>query len=236
MLMICGAEVYRVENTLNMMARAYGAEKSSIFVITSNIVISMDLPGGIHATDTRRILKSGKMDFYCLEKLNAISRQYCTKPIPLPELKRQVDACSVGVSHWWVLFGSVLAAGAFCVFFGGTLLEGIVAAISALIIYFFQFKVAAILSNSMLFNLATAFALGTFIFTLSAILPYVNADRVLIGDIMLLIPGVAMTNSLRDILLGDTISGTMRLVETLMWAVGLALGMMLSMWFVGGIF
>lgn len=40
----------------------------------------------------------------------------------------------------------------------------------------------------------------------------------MIGDIMLLIPGILMTNSIRDILIGDTISGVMRLVESLLWA------------------
>ena len=50
------------------------------------------------------------------------------------------------------------------------------------------------------------------------------------GDIMLLIPGVAMTNATRDMLSGDTISGVMRFVESLLWAVALALGFMAAIW------
>ena len=53
----------------------------------------------------------------------------------------------------------------------------------------------------------------------------------MIGDIMLLIPGILMTNSIRDILIGDTISGVMRLVESLLWAGALAC----AIWFVGGV-
>ena len=56
----------------------------------------------------------------------------------------------------------------------------------------------------------------------------------MIGDIMLLIPGIAMTNSIRDILIGDTISGIMRLIETLLWAAALALGFMISIAVIGG--
>ena len=51
-----------------------------------------------------------------------------------------------------------------------------------------------------------------------------SADKILIGVIMLLIPGVATTNSARDMLVGHTISGLLRLAESLLLAGALALG------------
>lgn len=51
---------------------------------------------------------------------------------------------------------------------------------------------------------------------------------------MLLIPGIPMTNAVRDILVGDTISGIMRLVETLLWAGALACGFMAAIFIIGG--
>ena len=45
---------------------------------------------------------------------------------------------------------------------------------------------------------------------------------------MLLIPGIAITNSIRDMLIGDTLSGTMRFIESLIWAVAIAGGFMLA--------
>ena len=62
-----------------------------------------------------------------------------------------------------------------------------------------------------------------------------HADKVLIGIIMLLIPGIMLTNSIRDILLGDIISGSLRLVEAILIASTLALGMMAAIWLMGGI-
>lgn len=55
----------------------------------------------------------------------------------------------------------------------------------------------------------------------------------MIGDIMLLIPGIAITNSIRDMLMGDTIAGIMRLIESILWAGALASGFMASIWMVG---
>ena len=47
-----------------------------------------------------------------------------------------------------------------------------------------------------------------------------------IGDIMLLIPGLMSTNAIRDVLIGDTLSGIIRLIAALLLAAALALGFM----------
>lgn len=64
--------------------------------------------------------------------------------------------------------------------------------------------------------------------------PLLHADMVLIGVIMLLVPGIPFTNAIRDILLGDIISGSLRLVEAVLLAAMLALGMMAAIWLMGG--
>ena len=57
----------------------------------------------------------------------------------------------------------------------------------------------------------------------------------MIGEVMLLIPGIAMTNSIRDMLLGDTMSGILRLCEALLMAISIALGFGISIILLGGI-
>ena len=61
-------------------------------------------------------------------------------------------------------------------------------------------------------------------------------DKIIIGDIMLLIPGLAMTNAIRNILSGNTISGFIRLAESLIWTGSIAGGFMLAMLAAGLIF
>ena len=69
-------------------------------------------------------------------------------------------------------------------------------------------------------------AVGISITLCAFFLPELHADKILIGDIMLLIPGLAMTNAVRDTMVGSPISGAMRLIETLLWAGALAMGFM----------
>lgn len=56
------------------------------------------------------------------------------------------------------------------------------------------------------FNVACSFVTGTFVSLINRIVPGLHVNQILIGDIMVLIPGVAITNSIRYILSGDIIS------------------------------
>ena len=62
-----------------------------------------------------------------------------------------------------------------------------------------------------------------------------NADKVMIGSIMLLVPGINLMNSLRDMMCGDIITGILRLAEALMVAVAIAAGFGIAIMMLGGL-
>ena len=51
-----------------------------------------------------------------------------------------------------------------------------------------------------------------------------NVDAVIIGSLMILVPGLLFTNAMRDIIYGDTNSGVNRIVQVLLIAMAIALG------------
>lgn len=217
-----GAEVSRVEETLNRMGHAYGATQMNVFAITSSIVVTMVFEEGEEYTQTRRITTPVGTDFFKLEQANALSRRCCSfsKITPAP---------------YTIYLGSMLGAGGFSVFFGGTILDGAIAVIFAFLLCFLQRHLNSICSNTLILQFFCSLFVGSGICVAAHFFPVIHADKVMIGDIMLLIPGILMTNSIRDILIGDTISGVMRLVESLLWAGALACGFMCAIWFVGGV-
>jgi len=235
MMLSIGAEVKRVEDTLVRMGNAYGASRMNVFVITSSIVITMAFPDEMELTQTRRILSPGGSDFTKLEELNNLSRRCCLQPLTVSELQAEIQQLGQAQpSKQRIYIGSVLAAGGFAVFFGGTLWDGIAAAVFALIICLLQDFLSPICPNKVIFNLLCSLAVGCGICGCARLIPGLHVDKIMIGDIMLLIPGIAMTNSVRDMLVGDTISGIMRLIESLLWAGSLACGFMISIWMIGG--
>lgn len=100
-LLNSGAEIFRVEDTLNRMGYACGAAQMNVFVITSSIVITMEFPGEGARTQTRRIRESGGNDFTKLEQLNDLSRRFCNRPVPAEELREKKRIRS---GNFWEVF------------------------------------------------------------------------------------------------------------------------------------
>ncbi len=234
LLLNCGAEVSRVEDTLERMTRAYGAEHVEVFVITSIISMTLAFPDGEPITETRRIHSGGGTDFFRLEKLNALSRECCIEPLPLPEMRQRLDKIAAGHKPFPAVFwGSVLTGGCFAVFFGGSVWDGLVAAAFGALICLMQVWLGRTKLNTVAFNLLVTRITGLGVGFTTAVIPGLHMDTIIMGDIMLLIPGLAITNAVRNMLVGDTISGVVRLLESLIWAAALAGGFMVALVIVG---
>ncbi len=63
-LLVCGAEVHRVEDSVKRICRAFGAVRTDVFIITSSMVATVHFADGETCTQTRRILSTGN-DFEC---------------------------------------------------------------------------------------------------------------------------------------------------------------------------
>ena len=222
-----GAEIDRVENTVSRMGAAFGAKKVGCFAITSSIVVTMEMPDGETLTQTRRIA-SGRTDSTTLEALNTLSREYCAERFSVAELKKRYSKCQKPFSQAAYYIGSVIAAGAFAVFFGGNIFDGLIAGLFAVIICAFSNVAPKFCPNSIIAKFLCSLIVGVGICAVCRCLPNLNSDMIMIGDIMLLIPGIALTNAIRNLILGDTVTGITILTESLVLAGSLAGGFMLA--------
>ena len=229
-----GAEIQRIEDTMMRLGSADGAQQTNVFAITSSIILTVTFPDGEVRTQTRRIRGAGATDFTRLEEMNRLSRRVCARPIPLKALGRAIHTRTLPEHPATLYAGSVLAAMGFAVFFGGTLWDGLMAALFALVICLLKRCLAPLCPNNVVFYFFCSLLVGGGICAAVRLSPVFHLDKVMIGDIMLLIPGLALTNSIRDIFVGDTISGIMRLTESLLWAGALASGFMIAIMLLGG--
>ena len=231
-----GAEISRVEDTLVRIGLSYGARRVNAFALASNILLSIEFDGGEEITRTRRITKGLQNDFSKLEALNDLSRRFCQKNMSVSDLHDEfVSICERKPSVLLTYIGSALAAGAFAMFFGGNIYDAIVSAIFGIFICFMQYKLTPLCRNSITFIIVASILSGLGTSFICYALEFLNPDKIMIGDIMLLVPGVSITNSVRDIFAGDTITGTMRFIECLLSAAALAAGFMLAIFVAGGL-
>lgn len=231
-----GAEISRVEDTLIRIGLSYGAKRVNAFALASNILLSIEFQGGEEITRTRRINKGLQNDLAKLEALNDLSRRFCRKSMSVFELHNEyLKIHGSKPSVFLTYFGNALASGAFAMFFGGNFYDSLVAAVFGLLICFIQYKIAPVCKNSITLMIIVSFISGLLISLVAHPFAFLHADKIMIGDIMLLVPGVAITNSVRDIFVGDTITGTMRFIECVLSATALAAGFMLAIFVAGGI-
>ena len=62
-----------------------------------------------------------------------------------------------------------------------------------------------------------------------------NADKIMIGDIMLFIPGLLLVNSIKEMFNRDIVTGLYRFIEAIFVAVAIAGGYALSVVSLGGV-
>ncbi len=231
-----GAEVHRVEDTLLRMCRAVGAERADVFIITSSIVVTVYPSDGSYYTQTRRINSIGT-DMERLHRLNSLARKICGGGYELAEIQREyADITSQkGYPLWleFLVYGFI--GGAFAVFFGGSPLEGIIAFAVGLLLRLVTCFADRASLGKIFCRFACSFAAtaAAYIFCRLGAIP--TPDFVIIGNIMVLIPGIGLTNALRDLFVGDSIAGLLRFIEAVLIALAIAAGNFLFITLFGGV-
>lgn len=235
LLLTGGGEVFRVEDTLSRLCAAYGFQKINVFSITSSIVLTVQCPDGKILTQTRRIFTRGT-NLHRVGLVNALSRQLCNNPVSVAEFQEKLEAIrnEKTYSRLVMALGYAVISGSFAVFFGGSWLDGLASALSGLVVFFTQLLLARLQMNNILENLLVSAFTALAVVFLVRIGIGDSPAKITIGNIMLLIPGISFTTSLRDIINGDTISGLIGISEAAIKAIAIAIGFAVVLVQMGG--
>lgn len=224
-LAMSGAETFRVEDTIHRILLAYGVE-CEVFAIPNSVSVSLEAANGKPLMIMRRIGFHGN-DLEKVEQLNALSRRICAEKPSVDEamtwLRETLTQCRSYSTPLYYL-GNILVGIGFCLVFGGMLRDCLCAGLIGLII--------GLVTRYMDKREANPFFSTILASCLMAIPAYLAAglgwiccpDAAIIGALMLLVPGLLITNSMRDIIYGDTNSGIFRIVQVVLTALAIALG------------
>lgn len=221
----CSAEINRVEETVIRICYAYGIKKAQVFSIISMITATVIEDSGQPHTQTRRIY-AYSTNFGRLEKLNALSRKICEETPDIDEARKELNEICSEEKTFSVkaCIGHIVAASAFTIFFRGTILDALAAAPIGLIIYLMNAYIKARGMSRLFFTALTSALAGTLALIFVRIGFGDNPGTIMIGDIMLIIPGLMLINSVREMLCGDVMSGLLRLLESIIIAMSIACG------------
>ncbi len=224
-LAMSGAETFRVEESINRILGAYGVS-SEVFSIPNCTIVSIQTEDGSSITRMRRIGFHGN-DLDSVERYSNLSRRICTE---VPDIStavqwlKETTASRVRYSLFMVMLGSILGAAGYAVFFGGTLIDSLCAGLCGMLLGLFNRFMDQSKVNSFFKTIAAAFIMAAVAYITGVFGLANNTDMVVIGTLMILVPGLIFTNAMRDIIFGDTNSGINRIVQVLLIAAAIALG------------
>ena len=225
-LMSGGAEIYRVEESMRQLLNAYRLDTAEVFAIPSCIIVSVTTPAGHTVTRMRRIPAHGT-DIELLERCNALCRSLCKQPAPVHEAQILLERVRERprYSTRRVLAGYVLAPTCFAPLFGGGLYDALGAAVGGLAVGLTALYGQRLTGSNSFFRTVVCSAVAS----LSALALVRlglggHVDIVTISILMLLVPGLALTSAMREIMVGDTVSGLSRVADTILTGGAIALG------------
>lgn len=229
-----GGEVSRVEDTIERICYAYGAAHVEVFTIISVINAAIRMPDGSYSSQLRRV-RHTTTDLGAIERYNALSREICSAVPALEDFEKRIQEVKrVRTYPIWVHYlASAGAASAFAFFFGGGWKDAVAAAIAGILI-----ALVIHYARDRLDGLAETL-IAAFLTTLLSVLLVrvgflVDGGAVMIGSIMLLVPGLTFGTALRDLLNGDLLAGMMKLLQAVLLALMIAFGYVIGMSLTGG--
>ena len=224
-LAISGAETFRIEESINRVMTSYGVS-AEVFAIPNLLLINIETPDGQTLTRMRRIGIHGN-DLDAVERYNSISRRICRElPSPAEAIAwiHTSDASRRIYRLPFHLLGCFLGASGFALFYGGDLSDFICSGICGILVGLVNAFMAQTKVNTFFSTIVSAFILSFAGYTMGALHIATNTDPIIIGALMILVPGLLFTNAMRDIIFGDINSGINRIVQVLLIAMAIALG------------
>jgi uncharacterized membrane protein YjjP (DUF1212 family) len=233
MLLRSGADITRVEDTIRHMMVSFGVRKYDIFTITNGIFISAsadDAPEGMG--DYTRIceIPRNSSDLGRVDMINTLSRDIEAGKYDMDGAEKRLDEIEKAKPYHPLinLVAAAVASGAFSFLFGGSFIDAVLAAAIGFSYYYIFILLDRTKLSKLLTNAICGCILALMTIGFTKLIPGVNMNMVIVGAIMPLIPGVAFVNSIRDIAAGDYISGAIRMIDAVVVAAGIAVGVGLT--------
>lgn len=228
-MMESGAETYRIEDTMIRMALSQKMMDSHCFVTPTGIMFS---PSNELATRFVRI-NSRRTDLERVALVNAVSRKLVSGELTLQQaydemqvidqtdymfpIQIQVLAAAVASACFLILLGGGWEDLPFAFVIGGTGFYIVETILEQTRVKFFA-EFTGALAIGLLASLVIYAGLGR------------DLDTIIIGSVMPLVPGLLITNAVRDLMAGHFVSGLSKGAEAFLtaFAIGAGIALVLS--------
>lgn len=218
-----GGEVSRSEDTVYRINQACSAKSIQVWAFPSVIAATITTSSGRTLTQTRCVNQED-INLAELDRLNSLSRRICSGDPVYFDITKNRE-----YTRRFDILCTFLATAAFCIYFGGQAADAFFAGIIGILISNYRSNITASFTSVLLDSTVA----GLLSFVPQIIGLHCHADNIIIGTIMLLVPGLTVGNAMRDMISGDIYAGLMRLTNAVLCALAIALGFSFAVFIFG---
>ncbi|MFD0586433.1 threonine/serine exporter family protein [Paenibacillus sp. GCM10027627] len=219
-----GGETYRVEDTMVRIAAAYGIESAQSFVTPTGLIFAID--GSTQMTKLVRISERNT-NLLKVTLVNDVSRKISNGDLPPEEaykLLQNIDQKPHAYHDGYKVLAAAVACGCFLIMFQGSWSDFLPAAVIGGLGFLFFLILHHYVPIKFFAEFVTAIFIGA---TASLVVHFgwgTNLDKIIIGSVMPLVPGLHITNAVRDLMAGHLVSGLSKGAEAFLTAFAIGAG------------
>ncbi|WP_261809797.1 threonine/serine exporter family protein [Levilactobacillus humaensis] len=225
-----GSEIERVEDTMTRIAHNAGAETSQLFVMITGILMAINGEVGAQIQPVKR----RTFDLEKIAVVNQLSREFAAHDITLRQFADKLDHLDSETKYfpmWAQLLAAAMVSGPLEVVFRHNLHDFWISCFVGMIGWLVFYLLNKFIQIRFLSEFAGAATIGILAVFAVHLGLGISVDDIIIGGVMPLVPGVPITNSVRDVLAGNLVSGPARAVEALVSAAAIGFGIAMVLQF-----
>lgn len=224
-MLTSGAETHRVEDTMERILSVGGNNMPEAVALSTMLIVSIHSPLSGSLTMTRKV-SDRSINFSKICRVNSLSRKFVAGQVTIEEAYQWLAKIYNEPSYSDILItlSYGIASAAFTVMFLGDIWDGMAALFTGILLgicmrFFAKRKIPYFLKSLFAGVCVAIFALLAYNFGVSD-----QYHVVIVSAIMPLLPGVTITNAIRDIMEGNFLSGTSKVLEASIIATAVASG------------
>lgn len=226
LILLNGGEIYRAHETMLYAANQFELNGFQAFIIANGIFASAVVDQCIYSCQVRSV-PLAPIELCRIEALNELSRDVAQGLCTPAQLRERLDHIKVMKASGTKLqiFASGCGSACFCYLFQGTWADAMVAFGAGVTLYWFILRVLDRIGLPKIMRTILSSAEVALFCFVSYYLGFGDSlDHIIIGAIFPLVPGVPLTNAVRNLLENDYLSGLVRMADALLTAGCIAIG------------
>lgn len=218
-----GAETYRVEDTMARIASAFGIHHSHNYVTPTAIIFSID------GTEPAKLIRISdrSTDLHKVTIVNSISRKISTGELTIKEAYQMLHEVNTTTPFYhlaWKIVAASISSGCFMIMFNGVWNDFIPSVIAGGLGFICVVIFHRLVQIKFFAEFMASFIIGVVALLFVKMGIGMQLDKIIIGSVMPLVPGLLITNAVRDLMAGHLVSGLSRGAEAFLTAFAIGTG------------